>query len=165
MSVELPIEVVRAINDESAVEQFAWLLKIYDSRGTVRLVNDTANIVGPDGGTYTPFPFSVTLPPQTGAESPVLRVKAADVALTIVDDIVRSAGTREAINADVFVVQRGVLQAGSNSHEALASYEGFEMVNAINDRTNLQFDLTMRNYLDAPLGKTTFNPGDFPGLF
>ena len=172
MSVDAPIEVVRAMRAENTDALPVWLLKIYEETdeglpapGTsvMRIANDTQSLVGPDGFTYMPFPFSVTLPSQTGTESPVLRVTARDVNLVIVDDLVRSAGTRDRIKADVFVVQRGVVK--NSRHTAFVTYEGFEMVNAVSNASDLRVDLTARNYFDAPLTKHWFGPGDFPGLF
>ena len=175
MSVETPFEVVRAMRAETTDALPVWLLKIYEETAdgdpvagstTLRFANDTQAIVGPDGEDYTPYPFSITPANQTGAELPVLRVTAHDIPLMIVDDLVRSAGTRDRIKADIQVVQRGVLQSGSaNRHEAFVTYAGFDMVNAVNTRTALRFDLTARNYLDVPLTKHWFGPGDFPGLF
>ena len=164
MPVNVPAEV--AANLESReMDAPLYLMKVYDAQTTIRIVSDYTAIVGPDGATYDPFPFEVTPPTSTGEESPVLKVVVADVALTVVDDIIRSAGTRDPIKADVFVVQRGVLQPGGSRHVAFVSYVGFEMVNAANDRTTLSFDLMPRNYLDGPLTKYWFGPGDFPGLF
>ena len=167
MPVSVPSEVSSNLQSRE-MDAPLYLLHIYDTSNAdaaLRLVSDYTAITGPDGQTYQPFPFKATPPTQTGDETPVIRVEAADINMAIVDDIVRSAGTRDEIEANVYVVQRGVTTPDGRGHVPIVSYRGFQMVNAVNDRTSLQFDLTPRNYLDAPLGKYWFGPGDFPGLF
>ena len=168
MSLSVPREVVSAMRSESADGQPVWLLHIYEDgtdTATLRLCNDTQSITGPDGQRYEPYPFKVSLPSQTGANSPVVRVTAFDIPLRIVDDLVRSAGTRQSIKANIYVVQRGVLRSDGSGHEAINTFKSFDMVNAVNTRTTLRVDLTVRNYLDVPLTKHWYGPQGFPGLF
>ena len=173
MTVDVPVEVMRAMRAQDTPAQAVWLMKVYEvsetgveqTQYTLRVANDKQSIIGPDGQTYQPFPFSVTLPSETGTEAPVLQVSVSDISLIVVDDIIRSAGTRDTIKADIHIVQRGVLLADGSGHEPITSYEGFEMINAVNTRTTLRFDLTVRGYLDAQLAKYWYGPGDFPGLF
>ena len=165
MSLDVPLEVVRAMRAETTDGQPVWLMKVTDGSATLRLANDTQSLIGPDGSVYDPYPFSVTMPVQDGDQPPLLRVTAYDIPMVVVDDLVRSAGTRDPVKATVQVVQRGVLQKGTNRHEAFVTYEDFEIISAANTRTTLQFDLTARAYFDASVAKYWFGPGDFPGLF
>lgn len=165
MSRNLPLAVVNAMADENTDAQILRLLRVYDAQATFRVVDDTASIVGPDGETYSPFPFEINLPDDSGAEVPVIDVQVFDLTQEIVAEVVRVAGLHNGLQADFFVVQRGVTKTGSTAHEPLVEYVGYEVMEATNNETTLQFTMSLRAILDQPLAKHTFSPGAFPGLF
>ena len=165
MSLEAPVEVVRAVRERSDTAVYLWMLKVWDKSGTLRFVNDSESARGPDDEVYQPFPIGITLPKQTGDESPVIRVQVDELPLAIVEKAIEAAGTHEPVKASVYVCVRGVLRAGTNCHDAFISEEGFELRKVKNTETKTDFLLVSSDALDAPLTRYWFGPGDFPGGF
>ena len=150
--------------------QLLWLLRVRDDSLTPpavrRFVNDTASVVGPDGETYEPYPFSVTLPAQTGDQPPRLNVTVHDVALQVVTYILRSV---DDLVADIYAVQRGVTQAESGSkstwHTSIVSYEDFVVRGASSDEKQVTFQLTMEHYFGEPIGIWAMDADVAPWLY
>ena len=170
MARTLPIEVVRAMTAQETAGQLVWLMRVTDtstSPATVhRLANDTTGIVGPDGETYSPYPFDAVLPPQTGDQAPRLEIAAMDVSLQIVTSVLRAVDN---LTADIYAVQRGVTQAESGSkstwHEAIVSYEGFVVRRAVSNEETIQFELTMDHFFGEAIGLWTMDANVAPWLY
>ena len=172
MSLEAPVEVVKAARDRSSTALYLWMLKVWDKSGTLRFVNDGARARGPDNGIYAPYPLQITLPKQTGEEGPVIRVTVDDLPLVIVEKAIEAAGTHDAVNASIFVCVRGVTEEADSGkpvdqrrHCAFIREEGFELRNVRNTEERTDFMLVSGFALDAPLTRYWFGPGDFPGGF
>ena len=169
MSRDLPLEIVKAMTERNTDAQLLWLVRITGATGgdtDLRYVNDTESVVGPDGQTYLPYPFSVTLPVQSGEEAPRIEVSVRDVALRVVTYLLRN--TNE-LTANIYAVQRGVTQAKTGSkrtwHEPIVSYEGFSVREAVSNAEVVGFNLTMDHFFGEPLGKHSMDAHVAPWLY
>ena len=168
MSRDLPIQVIRAMHTAETTAQMNWLLRVEGLSTTLRFVNDTVSLVGPSepglgDQTYTPYPFEVTLPAQTGDEAPRLEVSVRDVALHVTSRVLSEV---ENLEADIFAVQRGVFEDGSTTrHLAIASYEGFVVREAVGNEEEVNFVLTMEHFFDEPVGIWAMDADVAPWLY
>ena len=164
MSRSLPISVVRAMMKQSTDAQPLFLLRIYDATASIRIVNDTQDVIGPDGETYKAAPFAIDLPADEDAGVPIAQVQIRDVERQVVKEIKRTSGLHTGLKADTTVIQRGVLKVNSTSHLPLLELVGYDLLGADDDDPLLTFSLSIASILDAPLAKKTFSPGHFPGV-
>ena len=169
MSRDLPIQVIRAMRSEEAEDALVWLLRINGASGTTRYANYDSAVVGPtEAGqsgdqSYAPFPFTVTLPPQTGDQAPRLEVTANDVALSVTTTLLQEV---DELTADIYAVQIGVFEDGSTTrHLPIAAYEGFVVRNAVSDERSVGFTLTLEHFFDEPIGIWRMDADVAPWLY
>ena len=117
----------------------------------------------PEGSTYSPYPFSVRLPNQTGSEAPFLRVEGADIALMVATMVTKHLDT---LKTDVFICQRGVTQtAHPTRHVALDSHAGFWIHRVLTDEDDFSFQLTKEHMFDTPIGIWVMDRDTTPWLY
>lgn len=169
MSLTASTTILETYTAHDTPNQQIWLVRARsaaDQDDDICVVQDEHSIVGPDGKTYQPSPFEIEPPIQTGNESPRLRLTTYLVTHELVAKLIDSAGTRSAILINAYLVQRGVLQSGSQTrHEAIRSFEDLEVERVSNQVVALTFEMTNRSFFDTRLTKYTFSPGRFRGLY
>ena len=170
----MPATVLRAMQAQDTDAQQVWLMRIYtvtlDGNGNEvetdlrHVVNDGSDIVGPEGTTYKPYPFSVRTPNQSGDSAPFLRIEGRDIALMVATMVTQHLTT---LRADVFICQRGVTQSAPNAtrHVALDSHTGFWIRRALTDERDFSFQLTKEDLFDAPIGIWVMDRDTTPWLY
>lgn len=128
----------------------------HSSFATIRIVNNTENIVRSDG-TYLAFPFSLVLPQDTEDAIPSVTVQFDNIDEMILDAI-RTVSGRPAVSFDV------VLASSPNTVEA--GPFNFSLLNAQYDRKIVTCTLGFEeDILNQTVPKGQYTPSNSPGLF
>lgn len=129
---------------------------MHSSFATIRIVNNTENVVRTDG-TYIPFPFSLVLPNDTEDQVPQVTVQFDNIDGMIVDAI-RTVPGRPAVSFDVVLASSpNVIEAGPFN---------FSLVNAQYDAKVVTCTLGFEeDILNQAIPKGTYNPANSPGLY
>lgn len=124
--------------------------------GTIRLVNNTQEIVKADG-TYLPFPFSVVLPQDTDEQVPQVSIQFDNIDGTITDAI-RTIDGRPKCSFEVILA--------SSPDTVEAGPFNFSILNANYDAKSITCNLGFEeDILNQSIPKGVYNPSNSPGLF
>lgn len=161
MARSLPTVVVQAALAQQTGYAFLVGAEIsHSSFSTVRIVNNTEAVtVGAQP--YSPFPFSIILPP----DSEDLRVRARmviyDAEREIIDNLRVVAGNSERIAVTLYVVS----VAPDDTLEVLQTVSGLQVINVTYTAGALNLDMNVEQFLNEGWPRDSFTPGNFPGVF
>ncbi len=138
-------------------EVFLTTVKIEHSglAQTIRLVNDTQNLVRADG-TYIAYPFETSLPMDDDKQLPAVRLAIDNVSRDYIDDL-------RALSSPPTVTLEVVLASSPDTVEA-GPYV-FTMKEAGYDALRIEAELGWEDVASEPFPGGSFDPLQFPRLF
>lgn len=159
MARSLPSTVVAGMfAPQSGVTILALLTITHADISTIRVVNNTEDVVS-GGLTYTAFPFSVVLPPETDEGPQSLKVTVSNVSREIVQAARSIAGSANPAQATIHFV------AYDDPDTSLLAVTGRKVQNLQYDASFVSFDAALEFFTNEPFPAMTFTPGRFKGLF
>lgn len=159
MARSLPLTIVNAVMAESTSQSFHVLLTASHSDfPTIRVVNNTEPIVS-GINLFSPFPFSVILPPDSEDLNIVAKVIVYDAEREIIDNLRFSLGKRERISLRLDVIASG------SPNDILQSVSNLSVVNVQYTAGALELEAQADTLITEGYPRDTFSPGNFPGIF
>lgn len=148
---------LQAMLARETAEVFLVCLRLtHASFGTIRVVNNTQQIVRADG-TYLPFPFSIVLPNDSEDRVPEVTVQFDNID-GMITDAIRTVSGRPAVSFDVVLASSpNVVEAGPFN---------FMLMNAQYDDKIVTCTLGFEeDILNQAVPRGSYNPANSPGLF
>ena len=122
---------------------------------TIRLTSDNVATTS-NSNTYNPFPFMISMPPESADEIPVVQLTIDNIDRSIIDNI-------RASNEPLLIEMNIVLNSDPDTVEAGAF--NYTLRNVTYDAYTITGDLVFEDILNEPYPAGTYDPVNYPGLF
>jgi hypothetical protein len=147
----------QAVNAQESGEAELVLLTITHAAISppIRVVNNTVDIVS-NGNTFVAFPFDITLPEDSDAALPGMRLKISNIDRRIIEAL-RTITSPATVTLDVIL--------GSAPNTLEATFAGFTLRNVEGDVFWVEGQLLLEDLLNEPFLAFAYDPNLAPGLF
>jgi hypothetical protein len=144
------------IQSTSSASAWLYLLTISTlGKPDLHLVNNNEEITS-NGITYAPFPFSLTLPVDTGEKLPRISLNISNISVEIIDAI------RAELTPPVLTIEL-ISSAYPDIVEKRLDFLKLRMVSY--DATTITGELEVTNVLNSGFPAESYTPVRYPGLF
>lgn len=121
----------------------------------IYLVNNTEDIIS-NGVTFTPFPMTITLPPDDGESAREVAIEFDNVSLELIDEL-RSVTTPVDVKLEMVLA--------SNPDTLQYTIEDLKMRSVSYNKSRISAKLFMDSFLNVELSSERYTPTTYRGLF
>lgn len=149
------MSLISAVNSSSTSEAFLSLITIETPDSTIRVVNNTEDIVS-RGETFYAYPFSIELFKDSDDSIPSIQLMIDNTDLTLMDEM------RSMLESPKFKFE---LVLSSDPDTVEKSIMFLELKNIQYDSRSITGSLTSSNILSAKFPSDSYTSSEFPGLY
>ena len=148
------------VNEQTSSDALLWLIEVSDpaSNMVLRGVNNLEDVTY-NGQTYVAFPFSLTLPPETGERIQNVQLEVANTSQELVE-VIRK--TLEPPKVKLLLV---IADYNANVVSPEKVIDFMQVANVEYDAVRITFTLAPSNIFQRRTINATYNQYECPGLF
>lgn len=156
MANQLTPELILQLMSQESDDPFLTLLTLtHDSFDTVRLVNNSKDIVS-RGDTFVAFPFTIRLPVDDGETAREFSIELDNVSLELVEEI-RSVTTKIDVKIELILA--------SMPDDVQMIQDNLQIQNIQMTKQRIIAKIIVDDFLNVEMTGERYEPSNFPGLF